>query len=95
MTRAEKNVRLGVTLPLGPADEAVQFEAPISGLDPDFTYRIAEINLPVGDEQPRLLAGVTRQQSGAAWMESGISLVFNRRWDSAAVLLELETKEPS
>jgi len=77
----------------GAADEAVQFHAPVSGLDPDFTYRVAEINLPAGDDQPRLSAGAARQQSGAAWMESGVPLVFNRRWDSAAVLLESATKE--
>jgi len=66
----------------------IQVNAPISGLDPERIYTVTEINLPEGDEQPRVAQGVKKQQSGAAWMKAGVPLVFSRQYDSAAVLLK-------
>ena len=51
-------------------------------------YTLTEINLPEGDAQPRVAKGIEKQQSGAAWMQAGIPLVFTRQYDSAAVSLQ-------
>jgi alpha-galactosidase len=66
----------------------VAFLSPVSGLDPEYEYRLTEINLPEGDEQPRVVEATPTRKSGRAWMESGVPLNFTRQYDSAAVLLE-------
>jgi len=71
----------------GAANGAVTMVAPVAGLDPAKTYRIAEINLPPGDEKPRLAPQTKATASGREWMDSGIPLVFSRQHDSAAVTL--------
>ncbi|CAA6677608.1 MULTISPECIES: alpha-galactosidase [unclassified Lentimonas] len=73
----------------GEAQQPVAFSAPVSGLDPARTYQLTEMNLPDGDEQPRLDASVQSSQSGQAWMERGIPLQFTHQYDSAALLLEV------
>ena len=60
---------------------------PVSGLDPAKTYQLTEINLPAGDEQPRLRARAVRSKAGRAWMDEGIPLTFSRSNDSAALVL--------
>jgi alpha-galactosidase len=67
---------------------AVRFNAPVSGLNPQQMYAVSEINLPEADAKPRLANGVQKVQSGADWMKSGVPLVFTRQWDSAAIVLE-------
>lgn len=71
----------------GPAQAAVAAVAPVAGLDPAKSYRLAEINLPPGDDQPRLAPRAKTTASGREWMDSGIPLVFTRRHDSAALTL--------
>ena len=61
--------------------------APVTGLDPEKTYELSEINLPEGDEQPRLGKVANLRQSGFDWMKEGIPLNFTRRNDSAALVL--------
>jgi alpha-galactosidase len=72
----------------GDVQQPVKFSAPVSGLDPTRSYQLTEINLPTGDQQPRLDVSAPRSQSGQAWMESGVPLVFTRQYDSAALVLE-------
>lgn len=66
----------------------VRFNAPVSGLDPARMYTLTEINLPEGDAQSRVAQGIEKRQSGAAWMQAGIPLVFTRQYDSAAMVLK-------
>lgn len=61
--------------------------APVSGLDPGKLYEITEINLPAGDDQPRLGNIGARSKTGRAWMDEGIPLTFSRRHDSASLVL--------
>lgn len=72
----------------GAIDQPLAISSPISGLDPTRTYQASEINLPPGDDHPRLDPATPMVQSGEAWMKSGVPLVFSRRYDSAAVTLE-------
>ena len=67
--------------------EPLSFNTPVSGLEPSRMYTLTEINLPEDDAQPRVAKGIQRQQSGAAWMQTGIPLVFTRQYDSAAMVL--------
>ena len=62
--------------------------SPVSGLDPARTYRASEINLPPGDDKPRLDPAAKLVQTGSEWMKQGVPLIFSRRLDSAAVTLE-------
>jgi alpha-galactosidase len=64
------------------------FSAPVAGLDSNRMYRLTEINLPKGDEKPRVAPGTQTGKSGAEWMADGVPLKFTRQYDSAAVLLE-------
>ena len=73
----------------GEASQPLAFACPVRGLDPLRNYHVAEINLPAGDDRARLAPGVKRVQSGSDWMKQGVPLVFTRRWDSAAVTLEV------
>ncbi|NWK55632.1 alpha-galactosidase [Verrucomicrobiaceae bacterium N1E253] len=68
-----------------PIKQPKPFNAPVSGLDEQSVYTVYEINLPDGDQGPRLAKGVNISQSGAAWMKSGVPLVFTRQWDSASI----------
>ena len=72
----------------GEIKQSLDFKAPVSGLDPNLSYQIVELNLPPDDQQPRLAPGSIKQQTGKAWMENGISIRFTRQFDSAAILLE-------
>jgi alpha-galactosidase len=71
---------------IGEADGVINVTAPVVGLDPDTVYELAEINLPEGDRRARCL-NVNEKKPGSKWMQSGISLQFSRRNDSAAVVL--------
>ena len=71
----------------GPTETAISTVTPVSGLDPAKTYRLAEINLPPGDDQPRLAPRARTTASGREWMAGGIPVVFSRRHDSAALTL--------
>ena len=62
--------------------------SPVSGLDPARRYRASEINLPPGDDKPRLDPAARQVQTGGEWMKQGVPLIFSRRFDSAAVTLE-------
>ena len=62
--------------------------SPVSGLDRARNYRVAEINLPPGDDQSRLAPSAKQVQTGSEWMQLGVPLVFTRKFDSAAVTLE-------
>ncbi|VGO13133.1 Alpha-galactosidase [Pontiella desulfatans] len=72
----------------GKIHKSIRFAAPVSGLDPKRIYTLAEVNLPKDDNTPRVASGAKRSQSGEAWMESGVPLLFSRQYDSAAVVLE-------
>jgi alpha-galactosidase len=63
--------------------------SPVSGLAPECHYRAVEINLPAGDDTPRLAPHATLVQSGQEWMKQGLPLIFTRRYDSAAITLEI------
>jgi len=73
----------------GDVSQPLAFTCPVAGLDPLRSYRVAEINLPPGDAKPRLAPGVKEVQTGSEWMKPGVPLVFTRRFDSAAVTLEV------
>ncbi|MEO7100758.1 MAG: alpha-galactosidase [Luteolibacter sp.] len=81
---SDKSRALILTYQLADLKEAI---APVSGLDPEKTYELTEINLPAGDEQPRLGAITSRKKSGSAWMTEGIPLTFSRKNDSASLVL--------
>lgn len=66
----------------------IKVSIPVSGLDPKRMYRAVEVNLPEGDDHPRLAPGTPAAQSGKAWMENKIPMVFFRTLDSAAVVLD-------
>jgi len=68
--------------------EPTQFNAPVSGLDPERLYTLTEINLPESDAQARVAQSASVTQTGAEWMQSGIPLLFTRQYDSAAVVLK-------
>ncbi len=72
----------------GEIKESLTLASPVSGLDPKRSYQVAEINLPPGDDRPRLDPAAPKIQSGEAWMKSGVPLVFSRPYDSAAVTLD-------
>lgn len=72
----------------GDLPKAVTVASPVAGLDPARDYRVSEINLPPGDDTPRLAPGVRPVQAGREWMKQGVPLVFTRRCDSAVVVLE-------
>jgi alpha-galactosidase len=72
----------------GEAKSEISATAPVAGLDPVRSYQISEINLPAGDEKPRLAPGTPMIQTGAEWMAQGVPLIFTRRYDSAALLLK-------
>jgi alpha-galactosidase len=74
----------------GDGKTSVSLDAPVSGLDPKCTYELTEINLPEGDEAPRVAVKGKLKKSGKEWMEDGIPLKFTRQYDSAAVLLEVD-----
>jgi alpha-galactosidase len=69
-------------------ENPLAFSAPVSGLDPQQIYLLREINLPQGDESPRVTLKNEPGRSGADWMKTGVPLNFTRQYDSAAVLLE-------
>lgn len=71
-----------------PISEAINFNAPVSGLEPERVYKLVEMNLPEGDAQARLASGINMSQTGTEWMKSGVPLKFTRALDSAAILLE-------
>jgi alpha-galactosidase len=70
----------------------LEFRAPVKGLEPLKKYQVKEINLPPGDEVPRLSASTAMIQTGAEWMNQGVPLIFTRKFDSAAVTLDLAEK---
>ncbi len=72
----------------GAGEAPLSFSAPVAGLDPGCAYCVEETNLPEDDARPRLASPPKACRPGAAWMASGVPLVFTRAWDSAAVLLE-------
>ena len=72
----------------GELEEPLAFSAPVSGLDPERTYRVVEINLPEDDKHPRLAPEIQISKTGKVWMEEGVPLEFTRQYDSAALLLE-------
>jgi alpha-galactosidase len=72
----------------GAIQKPLAFSAPVSGLDPARKYELTEINLPAGDDTPRVASKTGRTKSGKEWMAEGIPLQFTRQYDSAAVLLE-------
>lgn len=74
-------------------DSPLAYSAPVRGLDPAARYRLSEINLPVGDERPRVLVSMPQIQTGEKWMRDGVHLSFSRQYDSAAVLLEFVAGE--
>jgi len=71
----------------GDLNQPVNLNSPVSGLDPARRYRVAEINLPPGDDTPRLVKNATLIQPGSEWMKQGVPLIFSRKNDSAAVTL--------
>ena len=74
----------------GELEQPLEFKAPVSGLDPNRTYRLSEINLPEDDKRPRLTPGTQTAKTGQVWMTEGVPLEFTRQYDSAAVLLVAE-----
>ncbi|GAA3597467.1 alpha-galactosidase [Flavivirga amylovorans] len=72
----------------GEIEAPVKFVTAVSGLDPSKTYRLKEINLPEGDTQQRFVKEETVSKSGVRWMKEGIPLIFTRKFDSAALVLE-------
>ena len=75
---------------VGPVIAPVATSTPVAGLDPNRRYRVLEINLPPGDEKPRLKPAQPEIQTGAEWMAKGILIEFSRQYDSAAILLIAE-----
>ena len=67
----------------------LEFRAPVKGLEPSKQYQVKEINLPSKDDVARLSSSTILIQTGAEWMKQGVPLIFNRRYDSAAVTLEI------
>ncbi len=72
----------------GDIREPVTVVAPVAGLDAGRLYRLSEINLPPGDDHPRLAPGTETSKPGSEWMKDGVPLVFTRKFDSAALVLE-------
>jgi len=85
---ADQNRALILAYQTGDIKEPLPVSSPVAGLDPARNYRVAEINLPPGDDKPRLAPSVQQVQAGSEWMKQGVSLVFTRKFDSAAVTLE-------
>jgi alpha-galactosidase len=85
---ADQERTLVLAYQTGDLKQPLTISSPVSGLDPQRTYRVGEINLPPGDEQPRLVANCPTLQTGREWMDRGVPLVFTRRYDSAAITLE-------
>ena len=85
---ADRTRCLALAWQTGPLDGPLAVVAPVAGLNPAINYRVSEINLSAGDDQPRLGPTVTPLRSGEEWMAAGIPLIFTRRYDSAAVALE-------
>ena len=67
--------------------------SPVSGLAPALRYRLREINLPPGDDKPRLSLSAPKTMTGAEWMKGGVPLIFTRGHDSAAIVLETASQE--
>jgi alpha-galactosidase len=86
---ADKRRALILAYQTGHVAQPLVFSCPVSGLDPLRNYRVAEINLPAGDARPRLARDVKGGQPGSEWVKQGVPLIFTRRFDSAAVLLEV------
>ena len=72
----------------GHIKEGIEFKAPVLGLDPSKKYQVKEINLPPDDDLPRLSASPSIR-TGSEWMGQGIPVKFSRKYDSAAVTLEV------
>ena len=85
---AEQNRAVILAYQTGDLKQPRTVASPVSGLDLARNYRVAEINLPPGDDNPRLAPCAKQVQTGSEWMEQGIPLVFTRAFDSAAVTLE-------
>ena len=84
-----QNRALVLAYQTGDIRSPLQFVAPVKGLDPSKKYQVKEINLPLGDDVPRLSSSVPTIQTGAEWMKQGVPLIFTCKFDSAAVTLDL------
>ena len=84
----DQNRALVLAYQTGPISQPLAVASPIAGLDPARSYQVVEINIPPGDDCPRLDPAAPKVQSGEAWMKSGVPLIFTRQNDSAAVTLE-------
>jgi hypothetical protein len=84
----DKQQALVLAYQTGKIQKPIHFAAPVSGLDPECVYKLAEVNLPKDDNKPRVVSGVQLSQTGQAWMASGVPLQFTRPYDSAVVLLD-------
>ncbi|MCX6998119.1 MAG: alpha-galactosidase [Kiritimatiellaeota bacterium] len=90
---ADQNRALLLAFQTGAMHQPAKCSSPVAGLDPARHYRVAEINLPPGDDQPRLDPSAKLVQSGSEWMAKGVPLIFSRRFDSAAVTLIAVTND--
>jgi len=88
---ADRNRTLILAYQTGDLKQPATLSSPVAGLDPARNYRVAEINLPPGDDTPRLEPSAKQVQSGGEWMAKGVPLTFTHRFDSAAVTLEAVT----
>jgi alpha-galactosidase len=77
-----------VAFQTGAIEQTCAFSAPVKGLSPHAKYKIVELNLPKGDDVPRLAPETAAIQTGKDIMANGIALRFNRQYDSALILLE-------
>jgi len=85
---ADQNRAVILAYQTGDFKDPISVSSPLSGLDPARNYRVSEINLPPGDEKPRLSPSAKHVQTGSEWMKQGVPLIFTRKFDSAAVTLE-------
>lgn len=84
---ADSDRALVLAYQTGTIPSSVETTVPVSGLDPEKSYTLAEINLPAGDNKPRLGKEAKSSATGKVWMEDGIPVRFSRNNDSAALVL--------